>query len=79
MRILSWLGFVYDLVNRMVYAEKHKLDKTLDLLRTIRSKRSVHMRQMASLAGSIIALQPAVGDGCLFKIKADPRGHSNGK
>ena len=68
-KVLCWLGFVYDLIQRIVYAEQTKLDKTVELLKFVKQRRSVHIRKLASLSGSITALHPAMGDVVYLKSK----------
>ena len=67
--ILGWLGFLYDLHLRMISATQEKIDKTMNLLIFCLHQWDVHVRKLACLSGSIIALHPAYGDLVYLKTK----------
>ena len=68
-RIYSWLGFLYDLIQGIIYAEKTKIDKLLVLINTTRPKRSVHVKTMAKITGTLSSLHLAYGDVVYLKSK----------
>ena len=70
---MAWLGFWHDLFSRLILASEEKLDGVITLLNTCIPQRSVHIRVLARLAGSIIALHPAYGDLVYLKSKCIQR------
>ena len=53
----------------MISATQEKIDKTMSTLVFCLENRDVHVRKLASLFGSIIALHPAYGDLVYLKTK----------
>ena len=68
-RVLSWLGFLYDLVRRFIYAESTKLDWLIDLLTYTRKLRKAHVKPLAKITGSLNSLHLAFGDVVYLKAK----------
>ena len=54
---------------RMISATPEKLDKTVTLLEYCKAHKTVHVRKLASMVGSIISLHPAYGDIVYLKTK----------
>ena len=53
---LAWLGFCYDLIKRLIYAQTQKLDKIKTLIVSHRKSKFIHERTLSSIVGSIVAL-----------------------
>ena len=67
--VLTWLGFMYDLVNMIVSATQEKIDKALDSIQEIQNTDTIPVRTLASISGQLIALHPALGDIVYLKSK----------
>ena len=68
-RVLTWLGFIYDLVQGYIYATPDKLQKCLEMLEAVKNKNNVHVKTLAAITGTLIALHLAFGDIVYIKSK----------
>ena len=63
---LSWLGFSYDTVSRVISVPESKLDKFVN---RILGQKAVSPRQIAALAGQLLAMQKALGPEARLKSR----------
>jgi hypothetical protein len=63
---LKWLGFLLDTLRETFKVEPSKLDKIKEFLQEVIAQPSVSNRELASLAGKLVALSPAVLPALLF-------------
>ena len=66
---LAWLGFCYDLIKRLIYAQTQKLDKIKTLIVSHRKSKFIHKRTLSSIVGSIVALHLSHGDIVYLRTK----------
>ena len=52
-QIYSWLGFLYNLLAGIIYAESSKIFKLLALVNATRTKRSVNVKTKAKITGTL--------------------------
>ena len=66
---LSWLGFIYDLIAKMVRASEDKVQRAVNFIRDILALTNVPVRRLAAVVGTITALFLAYGDIVYLKTK----------
>ena len=66
---LACLGFLYDLIKRMVFAQECKLDKIKHNIILALHKVDIHKRKLSSIVGSIVALHLSHGDIVYLRTK----------
>ena len=67
--VMTWLGFIYDLVRGLILATSDKILKTTSAIYEILLATYVPVTQLASVIGLITSMFPAFGDVVLFKSK----------
>ena len=67
--VLGRLGFCHNLITGYVTVANEKIDLTIQNMLGMLKKRRVHVRALASISGSIIALHNAYGDIVYMKMK----------
>ena len=68
--VLTWLGFLYDLVQKIVKATPGKIARTIAIVDEILDMQLVSVRRLSAAIGSITALYLAFGDIVYLKTKA---------
>ena len=58
---LTWLGFSYDAVSRVISVPEGKLDKFVKECNCTLGQKAVSPRQIAAIAGQLLAMQKALG------------------
>ena len=67
--VLAWLGFIYDLINKMIKASPDKVGRTSKIIADVLAMDRIPVRTLASAVGSITALYLAYGDLVYLKTK----------
>ena len=68
-QVLTWLGFIYDLINGIIAASSDKIDKAQLLRAAIDTCEPVHIKDVASFTGTLLSLHIALGDIVYIKAK----------
>ena len=68
-QVLTWLGFIYDIIKGVISATPEKIEKCLMLRAQVESDRKLHIRTLASFTGTLLSLHIALGDIVYLKAK----------
>ena len=68
-QIITWLGFIYNLITGFVSASEEKLDKCLTQIAQLQMPKRVHIKTVASFTGLLISMHNALGDIVYLKSK----------
>ena len=68
--VLTWLDFLYNLIQKIVKATPDKIARTIKIIDEVLTLQLVPVRKLSSAIGSITALYLAYGDVVFLKTKA---------
>ena len=61
-QVVTWLGFVLDLLKGIIYCTEDRLAKTMSLLTKLLAKDVCHIKELAKLNGILISLEKSHGE-----------------
>ena len=68
-QVITWLGFIYDLIRGCVYASVEKVDKCMVQIARLELHKRVHIKTVATFTGLLISMHIALGHIVYLKSK----------